>query len=42
MVYKYYTAEVGRKLYEEYRLGIIRTEEKFKSELKRLMGAGRE
>lgn len=42
MVYKYYTAEVGRKLYEEYRLGIIRTEEKFKSELKRLMGDGRE
>lgn len=37
MVYKYYTADIGKRLYEKYRLGSITTEEAFKYEMDMLI-----
>ena len=37
LVYKYYTADMGKWLYEKYRLGSITTEEAFKYEMDRLI-----
>lgn len=37
LVYKYYTADIGKRLYEKYRLGSITTEEAFKYEMDMLI-----
>ena len=37
LVYKYYTADMGKRLYEKYRRGIITSEEAFKYEMDRLI-----
>lgn len=37
MVYKYHDAEIGKYLYENYKVGIIKTEEEFKDELNKMM-----
>ena len=37
LVYKYYTADIGKRLYEKYRLGSIATEEAFKYEMDMLI-----
>ena len=37
LVYKYHDAKIGKYLYENYKVGKIRTEEEFKCELNKLM-----